>query len=137
MRQAFNQRQRRQVVVTGIGLVSPLGVGTEETWQGILAGKSGIAPITLFATDNYLCRFAGEVKGFVPEDFVARKDVKKMGRFIQFAMAAARFATTQAAIQVTPENAERVGVYVGSGIGSFEVIEREHSKLNAQGPDRV
>jgi 3-oxoacyl-[acyl-carrier-protein] synthase II len=137
MRQAFNQTQRRQVVVTGIGLVSPLGVGTEETWQGILAGKSGIAPITLFATDNYLCRFAGEVKGFVPEDFVARKDVKKMGRFIQFAMAAARFATTQAAIQVTPENAERVGVYVGSGIGSFEVIEREHSKLNAQGPDRV
>lgn len=137
MRQALNQRQRLQVVVTGIGLVSPLGVGTEETWQGILAGKSGIAPITLFASDNYLCRFAGEVKGFVAEDFVARKDVKKMGRFIQFAMAAARFATSQAAIQVTPENAERVGVYVGSGIGSFEVIEREHSKLNAQGPDRV
>src|SRR5258708_5969951 len=133
----FSQRRPRSVVVTGVGLISPVGIGTEETWQAILSGRSGIAPITLFSVDDYACRFAGEVKGFVPEDFIERKDVKKMGRFIQFAMAAARYATTQAAIQVTPENAERVGVYVGSGIGAFEVIEREHSKLIAQGPSRV
>src|ERR1700730_9992007 len=137
MPQECGQKQPRSVVVTGIGLISPVGIGTEETWQAIMSGRSGIAPITLFSADNYACRFAGEVKGFVPEDFIERKDVKKMGRFIQFAMAAARYATTQAAIHVTPENAERVGVYVGSGIGAFEVIEREHSKLIAQGPSRV
>jgi 3-oxoacyl-[acyl-carrier-protein] synthase II len=125
------------VVVTGVGLISPLGVGTEQTWQAMLSGRSGIAPITLFSADNYACRFAGEVKGFVPEDFIERKDVKKMGRFIQFAMAAAHYATNQAALHITPENAERVGVYVGSGIGAFEVIEREHNKLIAQGPSRV
>jgi len=137
MREELREKRLRSVVVTGVGLISPLGVGTEETWQAILKGRSGIAPITLFSADNYACRFAGQVKGFVPEDFVERKDVKKMGRFIQFAMAAAHYAMTQAAIQVTPENAERVGVYVGSGIGAFEVIEREHSKLMAQGPSRV
>src|SRR3984893_10302132 len=133
----FSQRRPRSVVVTGIGLISPVGIGTEETWQAIMSGRSGIAPITLFSADNYACRFAGEVKGFVPEDFIEQKDVKKMGRFIQFAMAAAHYAMTQAAIHVTPENAERVGVYVGSGIGAFEVIEREHRKLMSQGPSRV
>src|SRR5216684_3112832 len=137
MAEEFSQKRPRSVVVTGIGLISPLGVGTEETWQAILSGRSGIAPITLFSADDYACRFAGEVKGFVPEDFIERKDVKKMGRFIQFAVAASHYATTQAAIHVTPGNAERVGVYVGSGIGAFEVIEREHSKLVAQGPSRV
>jgi 3-oxoacyl-[acyl-carrier-protein] synthase II len=137
MPEEFGQKRSRSVVVTGVGLISPLGVGTEETWRSILNGRSGIAPITLFSTDNYACRFAGEVKGFVPENFIERKDVKKMGRFIQFAVAAAHYATTQAAIRVTPENAERVGVYVGSGIGAFEVIEREHSKLIANGPSRV
>src|SRR5258707_5617068 len=137
MRDELHERRLRAVVVTGVGLISPLGVGTEETWQSILNGRSGIAPITLFSANNYACRFAGEVKGFVPEDFIERKDVKKMGRFIQFAMAAAHYAMSQAAIHVTPENAERVGVYVGSGIGAFEVIEREHSKLMSQGPSRV
>ena len=137
MPEEFGQKRSRPVVVTGVGLISPLGVGTEETWQSILNGRSGIAPITLFSANNYACRFAGEVKGFVPEDFIERKDVKKMGRFIQFAIAAAHYAMTQAAIHVTPENAERVGVYVGSGIGAFEVIEREHSKLMSQGPSRV
>lgn len=137
MPEVSGQKRLRSVVVTGIGLISPLGVGTEETWQAILGGRSGIAPITLFPPEDHACRFAGEVKGFVPEDFIERKDVKKMGRFIQFAVAAARQAMTQAAVNVTPENAERVGVYVGSGIGAFEVIEREHSKLIAQGPSRV
>jgi len=137
MREELREKRLRSVVVTGVGVISPLGVGTEETWQAIVKGSTGIAPITLFSADNYACRFAGEVKGFVAEDFVERKDVKKMGRFIQFAMAAAHYAMTQAAIQVTPENTERIGVYVGSGIGAFEVIEREHGKLMGQGPSRV
>jgi len=133
----FGQKRWRSVVVTGVGLISPLGVGTEETWQGILNGRSGKAPITLFSANNYPCRFAGEVKGFVAEDFIERKEVKKMGRFIQFAVVAARHATTHAALRVMSENAERVQVYVGSGVGAFEVIEREHSKLIGQGPSRV
>jgi 3-oxoacyl-[acyl-carrier-protein] synthase II len=127
----------RRVVVTGVGLVSPVGIGTEETWEALLRGDSGIAPITLFDASRFACRFAGEVKSFTPETYISRKDIKKMGRFIQFAMAASEFAMTQAALQITPENAERVGVYVGSGIGAFEVIEREHAKLLTGGPDRV
>jgi 3-oxoacyl-[acyl-carrier-protein] synthase II len=87
MPEEFGQKRPRPVVVTGVGIISPLGLGTEETWQSILNGRSGIAPITLFSANNYACRFAGEVKGFVPEDFIERKNVKKMGRFIQFAMA--------------------------------------------------
>src|SRR5260370_933014 len=129
--------ERRRIVVTGVGLVSPVGIGTEETWTALLRGESGIAPIQLFDACTYACRFAGEVKGFVAENYIERKDIKKMGRFIQFAMAAAEFAVTQSGLQITTENAERVGVYVGSGIGAFEVIEREHAKLLAGGPDRV
>ena len=129
--------QQRRVVVTGVGLISPVGIGTEETWAALLKGESGIAPIQLFDASQFSCRFAGEVKSFVPEKYIDRKDIKKMGRFIQFAMAAAEFALTQAGLRITEENAERVGVYVGSGIGSFEVIEREHAKLLASGPDRV
>ena len=129
--------QQRRVVVTGVGLISPIGIGTEETWAALLKGESGIAPIQLFDASQFACRFAGEVKGFVPEKYIDRKDIKKMGRFIQFAMAAAEFALTQARLPITEENAERIGVYVGSGIGSFEVIEREHAKLLASGPDRV
>ncbi len=128
---------KRRIVVTGVGLVSPVGIGTEPTWQALLRGESGIAPITLFDASGFTTRFAGEVKGFVPENFMDRKDVKKTGRFIQFALAAAQFAVEQAALEITPENAERVGVYVGSGIGSFEVIEREHTKLTTAGPQRV
>src|SRR5438093_3216595 len=129
--------KKRRIVVTGVGLVSPVGIGTEPTWQALLRGQSGIAPITLFDATDYSTTFAGEVKGFVPEDFVDRKDVKKMGRFIQFALAATDFAMRQAALTVTPEIAERIGVYVGSGIGAFEVMEREHTKLMAAGPGRV
>jgi 3-oxoacyl-[acyl-carrier-protein] synthase II len=129
--------QKRRVVVTGVGLISPVGIGTEPTWQALLQGQSGIAPITLFDASEYACKFAGEVKNFNPEDFIDRKDIKKNGRFIQFALAAADMAVKQAALDVTPENAERVGVYVGSGIGAFEVIEREHTKLTTSGPSRV
>ena len=129
--------QQRRVVVTGVGLVSPVGIGTEETWAALLRGESGIAPIQLFDASQFACRFAGEVKDFAPEKYIDRKDIKKMGRFIQLAMAATEFALAQAKLPITEENAERIGVYVGSGIGSFEVIEREHAKLLASGPDRV
>jgi 3-oxoacyl-[acyl-carrier-protein] synthase II len=125
------------VVVTGIGLVSPLGVGTDETWHGILAGRSGIAPITLFDASAYAARFAGEVKGFDPLRWIDRKDVKKCGRFIQFAVAAADMAFSASGLAVTPDTAARVGVVIGSGIGGFEVIEREHRVLLEKGPDRV
>ena len=125
------------VVATGVGLVSPVGVGTEETWAALLRGDSGIDRISLFNPDKYSCQFAGEVKRFVPEEFVERKDVKKMGRFIQFAMAAAHFSVEHSGLNMSVEDAERVGVYVGSGIGAFEVIEREHAKLESSGPDRV
>ena len=127
----------RRVVVTGIGLVSPLGVGTDETWQGIIAGRSGIAPITLFDASAYAARFAGEVKGFDPQRWIDRKDVKKCGRFIQFAIAAADMAVSASGLAVGPDNAARVGVVIGSGIGGFEVIEREHRVLLEKGPDRV
>ena len=117
--------------------MSPVGIGTEETWASLLRGESGIDRISLFDAENFGCKFAGEVKGFVAEDFIHRKDVKKMGRFIHFAMAASHFAMKQAGLVVSAENAERVGVYVGSGIGAFEIIEREHTKLTGSGPDRV
>jgi 3-oxoacyl-[acyl-carrier-protein] synthase II len=129
--------EQRRVVVTGLGLVSPIGVGTDVTWEALLQGKSGIAPITLFDTTGFSCRIAGEVKDFVPEDFIERKEIKKMGRFIQFALAASEFAVAQARLDMASEDRERVGVYVGSGIGAFEVIEREHSKLMTAGPHRV
>jgi 3-oxoacyl-[acyl-carrier-protein] synthase II len=129
--------QQRRVVVTGVGLVSPVGVGTEVTWQALLRGESGIGHIALFDASGFSCRIAGEVKGFTPEDFIERKEIKKMGRFIQFALGASEFAMKQARLDMTVEDAEKVGVYVGSGIGAFEVIEREHSKLLASGPNRV
>jgi 3-oxoacyl-[acyl-carrier-protein] synthase II len=128
---------KRRIVVTGVGLVSPVGIGTEQTWKALQQGQSGIGPITLFNASNFPARIAGEVKDFNPEDFIDRKDIKKMGRFIQFALAAAEFAVNQSRLDFTSEDSERVGVYVGSGIGAFEVIEREHAKLMASGPDRV
>jgi len=127
----------RRVVVTGIGLVSPLGIGTEETWKAIRASQSGIGPITAFDASAFTTRIAGEVKGFEPEKYVERKELKKMGRFIQFAIAAADYALSASQLKVTPENAERIGVYIGSGIGGFEVIEREFENLLSKGPSRI
>jgi 3-oxoacyl-[acyl-carrier-protein] synthase II len=128
---------RRRVVVTGMGLVSPMGVGTEATWQGVLAGQPGVGPITLFDAARHSTRFAGEVKGFDPLQWIDKKDVKKCGRFIQFALAATHMAMEHSGLPITPENAARVGVIIGSGIGGFEVIEREHRILLERGPDRV
>lgn len=127
----------RRVVVTGVGLVSPLGVGTEQTWRAILEGRSGIGPITAFDASGFPSRIAGEVKGFEPEKFIERKELKRMGRFIQFAIAATEFAMQASGLKVTPENSERVGVYISSGIGGFEIIEREFEALLQYGPRRI
>jgi 3-oxoacyl-[acyl-carrier-protein] synthase II len=129
--------QKHRVVVTGVGLVSPLGIGTAETWQGLLAGRSGAGTITLFDASQHTTHFACEVKGFDPLSFVDKKDVKKIDRFIQFAVAGADFAVKDSGLQIGPELAPRVGVYIGSGIGGFATIEREHSALMAGGPRRV
>jgi 3-oxoacyl-[acyl-carrier-protein] synthase II len=124
-------------VVTGVGLVTPLGIGTEQTWQAIRTGMSGIGPITQFDAAAFSCRIAGEVKGFDPANHIEKKEIKKMGRFIQLAIAAAEFALAHSELKVVPETAERVGVYIGSGIGGFEVIEREHLNLLQHGPRRI
>ncbi len=125
------------MVVTGVGLVTPLGIGTEPTWEAIRNGVSGIGPITRFDASAFSCRIAGEVKGFDPANYIEKKEIKKMGRFIQFAIAAAEFAQSDSGLKITPETAERVGVYIGSGIGGFEVIEREHLTLLQHGPRRI
>jgi len=125
------------VVVTGVGLVSPLGIGTEETWKGLLAGRSGAGPITLFDPSLHSTRFACEVKGFDPLAWLEKKDVKKVDRFIQFAIAASDLAMKDAAFAVSPSEAGRVGVFIGSGIGGFATIEREHEALLKGGPRRI
>ena len=127
----------RRVVVTGVGLVTPLAIGTEDSWAAIRAGKSGIGPITQFDASAFSCRIAGEVKGFDPARYIEKKEIKKMGRFIQFAIAASDCALANSGLKVTPETEEMVGVYIGSGIGGFEVIEREHQVLLEHGPRRI
>ncbi len=114
-----------------------MGKGTEECWAAIRAGKNGIGQITQFDASEFACRIAGEVKDFDPLLYVDKKDVKKMGRFIQFAMAASEFAVNSAQLQMRLEDAEQTGVYIGSGIGGFEVIEREHKVLLERGPSRI
>jgi 3-oxoacyl-[acyl-carrier-protein] synthase II len=125
------------VVVTGVGLVSPLGVGTEANWDALSAGRSGIGPITRFDASQHACRIAGEVKGFDPLQFVDKKDVKKMDVFIQFAIAASQFAMDDARLSVTEDIAPRVGVFIASGIGGFSTIEREHKALLEGGPRKI
>ena len=127
----------RRVVVTGVGLVSSLGIGTSATWDALCAGRSGIGPITKFDASDFASRIAGEVRGFDPLAFVSRKDVKKMDVFIQYAIAAAEFARADAGLEVTPELAPRVGVFIASGIGGFSTIEREHRALLDGGPRKI
>ena len=129
--------ERRRVVVTGVGLVSPLGVGTEATWKALLAGESGIGPITRFDASAYHARIAGEVKGFAPEDWMEKKEVKKCDTFIHYALAASQMAIADAGLAIDDDNAERVGVVIGSGIGGLPLIERTHSTMLERGPDRV
>ena len=128
---------QRRVVITGVGLISSVGSGTEENWAAICRGQNGIERITQFDASAYAARIAGEVKNFDPLTYVDKKDVKKMGRFIQLAVAASEFAMKSAQLSVAEENAERFGVYIGSGIGGFEVIEREHRILLERGPSRI
>lgn len=127
----------RRVVVTGVGLLCSVGTGTDECWAAVCGGANGIGPITQFDASAFTCRIAGEVKGFDPLLYIDRKDVKKMGRFIQFAMAASEFAVQSARLEIGADEAEGVGVYIGSGIGGFEVIEREHKVLLERGPSRL
>jgi 3-oxoacyl-[acyl-carrier-protein] synthase II len=127
----------RRVVVTGIGLLSSVGSNTEETWRAVTEGRTGIGHITQFDATAFNCRIAGEVKDFDPTRWIEKKEIKKMARFIQFAVAASEFAIQQCGLKVTPDIAENVGVYIGSGIGGFEVIEREHKNLLEKGPGRI
>jgi len=120
-----------------VGLVSPLGIGTEETWQGLVAGRSGVAPITLFDAQHHSTHFAAEVKGFEPTRWIEKKDVKKTDRFIQFAIAAADYAWKDCGLTLDESTRDMVGVYVGSGIGGFATIEREHETLLKQGPRKI
>jgi 3-oxoacyl-[acyl-carrier-protein] synthase II len=128
---------RRRVVVTGIGLVSSLGIGTESNWAALVAGTSGIDTISRFDVSQFATRIAGEVRGFQPLDFIEKKDVKKMDPFIQYAIAASQFAMDDAQFSVTPEVAPNVGVSIGSGIGGFGTIEREHKALLDGGPRKI
>ncbi len=132
-----NRATKRRVVITGIGLVSPLGVGTQENWKGLLAGQSGIGLISRFDASRFSTRIAGEVKNFNPLDYVDRKEAKKMDLFIQFSLAAAQMAVDDAAISPAALDTDRAGVYVGSGIGGIGAIEETHKILLEKGPDRV
>jgi 3-oxoacyl-[acyl-carrier-protein] synthase II len=127
----------RRVVVTGMGLICGVGHTSTEVWQNIVAGKSGVTKITRFDTTQFACQIAAEVKDFDPLKFIEKKEVKKMGRFIHLAMAAADEAMKMSELKVTPENAMRVGVHIGSGVGGFDVIEREHLELLKGGPRKI
>ncbi|MGB5400652.1 MAG: beta-ketoacyl synthase N-terminal-like domain-containing protein, partial [Thermoanaerobaculia bacterium] len=127
----------RRVVVTGVGLVSPLGDGTSVTWQGLLEGRSGVGPITRFDATEYPSRIAGEVPDFDPLKYIDKKELKKSDRFIQLALAAAEGAMDDSGLQIDEAAACRVGVIIGSGIGGLPLIERTHEKLVEKGPSRV
>jgi 3-oxoacyl-[acyl-carrier-protein] synthase II len=130
-------QQQRRVVVTGIGLICGVGNTRDEVWKNLCAGKSGVDKITHFDATGFACTIAAEVKGFDPLQFIEKKELKKMGRFIHLALAASDEAMKQSGLKITPENSRRVGVHIGSGIGGFDVIEREHSALLEGGPRRI
>jgi 3-oxoacyl-[acyl-carrier-protein] synthase II len=128
---------RRRVVITGLGLICGVGNTTQEVWGQLLAGASGVGPITAFDTTGFAVTFAAEVKNFDPLQFIDKKESRKMARFIHLAIAATKEAMDQSGLKITPENEERVGVFIGSGIGGFEIIEREYSNLIAGGPRKI
>ena len=127
----------RRVVVTGVGLICAVGNKTAEVWQNLLAGKSGVGRITQFDSSKHACQIAAEVKNFDPLNFIEKKEVKKMGRFIHLALAAAEEAVQTSGLKVTSQNEEMVGVHIGSGIGGFDIIEREHTNLMEGGPRKI
>ena len=128
---------RRRVVVTGMGIISPLGIGVEENWSAIINGKSGIGPITRFDTGSFPVRFAGEVAGFDAERYMGHKEVKKMDRFIHFAVAASDYALKDSGYKITEKNAERVGVQVGVGLGGLPAIEKYHNLYKERGVRKI
>jgi 3-oxoacyl-[acyl-carrier-protein] synthase II len=128
---------RRRVVVTGLGMVSPLAIGVEETWQALIQGKSGVARITKFDPTGFDTQIAAEVKNFAPENFMDKKEMRRMDIFIQYAMAAASMALEDAQFKITPANADRVGVVVGAGLGGLTTIEAFHKVLLEKGPGRI
>jgi len=127
----------RRVVITGVGMITPLGIGVEKSWEGLLAGKSGIRRITQFDSSQFPTKIAGEVEGFNPEDYIEIKEIKKMDRFIQFAIAAAHIALEDSGLKIADDNSERVGVIVGSGIGGLSSLERYHTVLTEKGPRKI
>jgi len=127
----------RRVVVTGIGLVSPLGIGTGPTWDGLVAGRSGVSTLTRFDTTDFAVKIAAEVKDFEPTDWIEHKEVKKFDLFVHYSLAASLMALEDSGLEITEENAPRVGVVIGSGIGGFPMIERNHKALLNKGPRRV
>ncbi len=127
----------RRVVVTGLGLICGVGNSTDEVWKALLAGKSGVARITRFDSTNFACQIAAEVKNFDPLNYIEKKELKKMSRFIHLAIAASDEAMKMSELKITPENDERVGVHIGSGIGGFDIIEREHANLVEGGPRKI
>lgn len=129
--------EKRRVVVTGLGLICGVGNTAAQVWEGLLAGRSGMAEITAFDLTGHPVRFAAEVKDFDPHVFVEKKEARKMGRFIHFAMAASEEAMKHSGLQITPENADNIGVHIGSGIGGFDIIEREHTNLMNGGPRKI
>lgn len=128
---------RRRVVVTGLGLITPLGNSVKDSWDGILAGKSGIAPIEHFDTTGFTTQFGGSIKGFDVSEYMPAKDARKMDTFIQYGMAAAIQAVSDSGLECTDENASRIGVAVGSGIGGLPMIEANHLNLQAKGPRKI
>ena len=128
---------KRRVVVTGLGMISPLGVGTELTWQGLIEGRSGVGLITKFDASAYPCRIAGEVRDFNAEDFIEKKEIKKSDTFIHYAVAATQMAFDDSGLDMAKEDSDRVGVIIGSGIGGLPLIEETHSKLLERGPSRI
>ena len=133
----MDQVAKRRIVITGLGTVTPLGIGVTKTWEGLCQGRSGIGSITRFDATNYPVRIAGEVKDFNPADFIPKKEIKKMDTFIHFAVAASQEAMDDANLNITSENADRIGVYVGAGIGGLPAIEHYHKVLMEKGPERV
>jgi len=133
----MSDRPTRRVVVTGLGLVTPLGTGVDKTWKALCAGESGVSRITKFDPTGYDAQIAGEVRDFDPAQFIEKKEIKKMDTFIHYAVGAAQLAVDDAGLKVAPEEATKVGVYIGSGIGGLGSIEHYHSVLKEKGPGRV
>jgi 3-oxoacyl-[acyl-carrier-protein] synthase II len=128
---------KRRVVVSGLGMISPVGIGNDATWKSLIEGRSGVGPITKFDASQYACRIAGEVRDFHPENWIEKKEVKKSDTFIHYAIAAAQMAVDDAGFDPLEEDSDRLGVIIGSGIGGLPLIEEMHKKLLERGPSRM